>query len=542
MGVINKTTEEINALLDKVQNMPEEGVVGKTPVLESGTTTTLDPGQQATSQVVRNGEDENGNPKYKINFGIPKGYDGGSSGGGGIADSVQWKNVLNKPSWVNSATKPSYTATEVGALPINTTIPSKTSQLTNDSGYTTSSSFKTINGQSIIGEGNIEVAGSSGGIADAPSDGKLYGRSNGNWTEVETRAINIADLMERISQSIAAQSKISQEDYNLLSKYAKDGSVLYIYTDSGSSTAKITVMDGNIYLEYRIPQGNVELLSKVIIDIKLNASTIQSTTIYADNVGKDGLLTDYSKPSSYSAITEEDTINQAIGKLEAGLSNGGGGSSSSDEFVIENTNINIIEPTDTSDRLIEYIGGEDNIQNIYNAIINGKKIRFTKKDSGIGFSIYVDSFLTFASIFSISFTLSRGVLSDNTTKNITLEINKSSKKVNITYYSVSNGYSFKSGLDALTLESTDEEVKSIIPTSSLEKIEALHKLGCKFNTTLTTGYFSGSKVDVFLNLNKTSEFTIIQFTIFSAGVFGGTEFGARVIYYEASSNTYSVIG
>lgn len=41
------------------------------------------------------------------------------------------------PSWAKQATKPKYTASEVGALPDTTVIPSKTSQLTNDSGYLT---------------------------------------------------------------------------------------------------------------------------------------------------------------------------------------------------------------------------------------------------------------------------------------------------------------------------------------------------------------------------------------------------------------------
>ena len=45
--------------------------------------------------------------------------------------------------------------------------------------------IKTINGNSILGEGNIEIqGGSGGGIPDAPSDNKLYGRKNGNWSEV----------------------------------------------------------------------------------------------------------------------------------------------------------------------------------------------------------------------------------------------------------------------------------------------------------------------------------------------------------------------
>ena len=41
------------------------------------------------------------------------------------------------PSWAKQSTKPTYTASEVGALPSNTVIPSKTSDLTNDSGFIT---------------------------------------------------------------------------------------------------------------------------------------------------------------------------------------------------------------------------------------------------------------------------------------------------------------------------------------------------------------------------------------------------------------------
>lgn len=43
------------------------------------------------------------------------------------------------PSWAKQPNKPSYTASEVGALPNTTVIPNKTSQLTNDSGFITTS-------------------------------------------------------------------------------------------------------------------------------------------------------------------------------------------------------------------------------------------------------------------------------------------------------------------------------------------------------------------------------------------------------------------
>lgn len=163
MGLINYTTDKINDLLDKVNEAPEVLENGKTPVFITGITTTLDPGMSATAEVVMVGTDSEGNPQYKINFGVPKGFDGASGGGGGVAGSVQWANVLNKPSWIGS-TKPTYTASEVGALPDSTTIPSKTSQLTNDKGFLTSSGFKTINGESIVGSGNIVIESPGGGM------------------------------------------------------------------------------------------------------------------------------------------------------------------------------------------------------------------------------------------------------------------------------------------------------------------------------------------------------------------------------------------
>lgn len=48
------------------------------------------------------------------------------------------------PSWAKQSTKPSYTASEVGALPASTTIPSKTSDLTNDSGFITTETDPTV--------------------------------------------------------------------------------------------------------------------------------------------------------------------------------------------------------------------------------------------------------------------------------------------------------------------------------------------------------------------------------------------------------------
>lgn len=44
--------------------------------------------------------------------------------------------------------------------------------------------IKTINSQSLLGEGNIEITVEGGGISDAPNDNKLYGRKNEQWSEI----------------------------------------------------------------------------------------------------------------------------------------------------------------------------------------------------------------------------------------------------------------------------------------------------------------------------------------------------------------------
>lgn len=141
MGVINKTTEKINVLLDKIDVIPEEGLVGKTPVLEDVIVTTLSAGSDATGDIVRTGVDSAGNPSYVINLGIPRGKDGTSGG----PVTIDWADVLNKPEWIMSSTKPSYTASEVGALPSST-------------------SFKTVNGESILGEGDIKITSGGGSV------------------------------------------------------------------------------------------------------------------------------------------------------------------------------------------------------------------------------------------------------------------------------------------------------------------------------------------------------------------------------------------
>ena len=348
MGQLNYTTAKTNELLAKIEGFPENVTDGKTPVFVIGTVSTLDPGMSATASVTKDGVDDQGNPKYKLNLGIPKGLDGGSSGGGGVADSVQWANVLNKPSWIGS-TKPTYTASEVGALPSSTQIPSKTSDLTNDSGFTTASSFKTVNGQSIVGSGNIAIGS---GLGDAPSDGKTYGRKNGAWAEVSTTG---------------------GIDEGQLAKY----------------------LTNNHYLNTESP------------------------------------LTGYMKASAYTALADTDTLNVALGKLEAGI--GSGGTGGGDDTYYLPIEVNDLKAGATEEDIRTAFGGDDGINGVQEAINAGKKI-FIKKEGSI--ATYIAPVNGFVFLKGTAFLLSFVHLSTPSIVNMFILIidwNASEKTVKIIY-------------------------------------------------------------------------------------------------------------
>lgn len=106
------------------------------------------------------------------------------------------------PSWAKQSTKPKYTAAEVGALPEGTKIPSKTSDLTNDSGFLTEDRLKTVNGESLVGEGDIKV---SGGGASVEVDAEL---SDSSDNPVRNRAVKAAIDTKQDRGDYALKSEI----------------------------------------------------------------------------------------------------------------------------------------------------------------------------------------------------------------------------------------------------------------------------------------------------------------------------------------------
>lgn len=106
-------------------------------------------------------------------------YDAIQEGGG--SETVGWDDITNKPDFKTVATSGSYS--DLTNKPI---IPTKTSQLTNDSSFvndyqlsgkqdklTSGTNIKTINNQSILGSGNIDI---QGGGSESVAWGDITGK------------------------------------------------------------------------------------------------------------------------------------------------------------------------------------------------------------------------------------------------------------------------------------------------------------------------------------------------------------------------------
>ena len=82
------------------------------------------------------------------------------------------KEKITTSNNVNIGTSSFYVNSNYNYLYNKPTIPSKTSQLTNDSNFLTESNLKTINGESIVGEGNLVInsfSGSYNDLSDKPT-------------------------------------------------------------------------------------------------------------------------------------------------------------------------------------------------------------------------------------------------------------------------------------------------------------------------------------------------------------------------------------
>ena len=181
---------------------------------------------------------------------------GGGSGGGGV-DSVNGKTgdvVLN--------------AADVGALPNTTTIPSKTSQLTNDSGFITSESapVKSVNGKTgdvVLTATNVGALPTSGGTltgnltvgsANIQTNGYvvgtwLQGTATNHLTNAATK-IAVQDgsgwVYHRTAEEIKSDIGLSNVDN--VKQYSASNPPPYPVTSVSGKTGAVTLTKANVGL------------------------------------------------------------------------------------------------------------------------------------------------------------------------------------------------------------------------------------------------------------------------------------------------------
>ena len=564
MGHLNYTTEKTNELLEKVNDMPETVTDGKTPVLETGTTTTLDPGQNATSEVVANGTDDAGNPKYKLNFGIPKGYDGsGGSGGGGTADSVQWANVLNKPSWVNSSTKPAYTASEVGALPAATVIPSKTSQLTNDSGFTTSASFKTINGQSIVGSGNIAIEGGGG---DTPSaGGGNVNVTNGSalqsasYYAFKPSADGSLDGTFNVipNASGAVSGLMSKENYSKLDdmKQVWKIPVAVLELTENSTSDEIVTAFG---LESSVLQPIVAYSASAITSSEYSNTAQPKCFIGNRECLMSGSMADNAYTLDFNYVDSGKlkiisiTYNSSTKQFSCKLSESGGGTAD-DTYWLPYNVFNLTENS-TKEEVFTMFGGEEEFKSLWTTNRNKKfYIPYGTTGEDVNRNQYAMSApATVRAVFPFGYQLdiisiipSRLLSQRNIIRELTIIFTIGFNEINIIYNKTiyPEGYNLNSSVFVLASSSSSEDISTAVGgESGLKNIIQAIKDGNRLVIRGTNDSLVDTTINQDLICNMYEESGNGDMTLIISGIgyglFGGFA-GFLTINYTKSSNTFS---
>ena len=245
----------------------------------------------------------------------------GKSGSGGVqsdwaeTDTNSMSYIKNKPELSSVATSGNY-----DDLLNKPTIPTLTSELTNDSNFLTESNLKTINGESIVGEGNLEIQGGGGRNTwygsqeqfDALTDSELdqntdyYISGLIPWEDVahpyiptkvgdlenDKQYTSLSQVRSEINSSIKVYDKriqyVSEEEYNAMDQ-------------AGS------LRDGTTYFiegEYVIPTKTSELIN----DSGFLTEHQPIKTINGESLIGEGNLVINSFSGSYNDLTDKPTF------------------------------------------------------------------------------------------------------------------------------------------------------------------------------------------------------------------------------------------
>lgn len=288
-------------LVPYLQITGPKGDTGPAPILELGEVTTVEPSDPASATFQPNGVDPSGANKYRLALSIPKGKSGQDGTGAGnvlvnneasLLASKQYAfkpgqdgsvngafvefiapDVSNVPEWAMQPEKPSYNASDVGAIP------------STDKG-------KANGVASLDSEGKVPDVQLPSFVGDAPLDGIIYGRKDGRWAKVESNSAYFIPqkLITLIFESTGepASELISDaiggvEGFNKLIDCIKNGNEIIFRIDDSSSY-------GTRYYDSLVKSSDMDEIDngkRCTINVDLESPynvTLHLTIMYSENM------------------------------------------------------------------------------------------------------------------------------------------------------------------------------------------------------------------------------------------------------------------
>ena len=259
----------------------------------------------------------------------------------GVATSGSYNDLSDKPTipTVNNATLTiqkngtnvaTFTANSGTAATANITVPTKTSDLTNDSGFLTSH-------QNISGKMDKVVADDKNGVVVRKGDGTAMKGTGTDISVSDEGAISVTHATSADTANAVAWGNVSgkpstfapaahnqaSNTINAMTGYAKADAAAAIATTDSLNTAigKLEkALDGKqasgSYVTTSRKVNNKALSS----DITLTASDVGAAATSHNHASQDvNAMTGYAKADAAAAIATTDSLNTAIGKLEKAL-------------------------------------------------------------------------------------------------------------------------------------------------------------------------------------------------------------------------------
>ena len=177
------------------------------------------------------------------------------------------------------------------------TIPTKTSELTNDSNFLTESNLKTINGESLVGSGNLVIGGSGS---------STWGSITGNISDQTDLQSELSKRKQDLDLSTLDQAKLV-DFYNNTTSYQQDYNlnwgglpIVSIGTWNNDSYGEVRMLEFGIYGETKLQTGTN---TRVSFKIRLITSTGEAVDFSAAMN-----FVDVCSTGSYNDLIDKPTI------------------------------------------------------------------------------------------------------------------------------------------------------------------------------------------------------------------------------------------